>query len=343
MHIRFGKVTEKDKWLKIQSFYGNETTTVDSFKLGAKKKIQLTGSYLDGPCFLRLFFSSKNYCDVIYSPEQNILIEWKDDDFNKDPLKITGSENSNYFRAKQLMRERNSKLNSLTDTQRNEPSHKELFLKYKKRIDSLLNTSQGTFFYLTAKPVFELSLIPYVWMDSVQLFHQHTHFFEHVDFSQSQLVHSTVLPFMYMKYFEKHVAYDEFGFIGAIDTIMKLASLNTQVREFSYTYLFNLFKKAGPEIIFEYLVERYSNPASCNQYSTQTADVARIMKLTPGHPSPDFKWLASGSDSVLFSSWCSKYDLTLLVFWQTGCSYCEAEWSNIDTLANHNKIGLVHV
>ncbi len=153
------------------------------------------------------------------------------------------------------------------------------------------------------------------------------HFFDAIDFSNPALTRTTLLPNIYMKYFEGHVQYNEFGFKQAIDIILNKASANNEVYDLTLAYLMELFDKVGPKIIFEHIVENYYRNESCFEHFQDASFVFNAeayRKLRIGSIAPDMAIPNAKGQIKTLSEVAYHHQLTLVFFWSSHCSFCKA-------------------
>lgn len=152
-------------------------------------------------------------------------------------------------------------------------------------------------------------------------------FFSSIDFSNPAIIRSSVLPGSIMEYLQKHTEYSEAGFRASIDHILTLAKQNPEVFDYCLSYLLDLFHNVGPEVVFDYLMEKYMLSNSCSEYIDEqyiplmdnyqnTAIGKKIRNLSLDSPSKE----ATSLYSILSLQGEEK---NILFFWSSHCTFCE--------------------
>jgi thiol-disulfide isomerase/thioredoxin len=341
----YGNASEKEQMLRVffklhppaklylYSFYGVRSTRIDS------ATATITGSFdfhlkdlKKG--FYRLFVNDTNYVDLILSDKESVELMVKGITLKKDTEIKKSVENKALWELKAFRLCYNNRKNEIFlsfEKYKNDP---EKYTKARKSMDSLerysntftydlLNKNKGTYFSLTNKmilsPLYTDSALFLSRYKKDTLAFLRENFFNSIDFTKEELVNSTLLPNQYMKYLEKYVEYDEKGFKQAIDLILSKAVKNQMVYQLSLDFLLQLFSEAGPEIIFEYIVDRYYDKNTCNASYSEKADKFRSLALgneLPDVPLRDFQSYQS------IRSIYSENKLTLIYFWSSHCSFC---------------------
>ncbi|HLP10810.1 MAG TPA: thioredoxin-like domain-containing protein [Flavobacteriales bacterium] len=216
----------------------------------------------------------------------------------------------------------------LTDLTKSEI--KRLIEEDAKKTGQVMSKYKGTLFVTTAllampEKIDSKTFTSYQ-QDTITYFKDH--FFDNVDFSNEALCRTTLLPNLYMRYLSKYVQYDEQGFKNAIDLILNRAKANQLVYNLSLEYLMDLFQQAGPEIVFEYILETYYLENACDNVHVSSNVRKKIESwqvLSPGQDAPLLeKCISYEGDSIVPSDVFKKSNKsTLLFFWSTHCSFCK--------------------
>ena len=154
---------------------------------------------------------------------------------------------------------------------------------------------------------------------------QKKHYFDHVNFKDADLIRSSVFTNAMFEYLTKYTEYTEAGFKQSLDTIMIKASASMAVSDFCLDYLLTLFNKTGPEIIFDYLVEKYLLKDGCSE-----ANVSNMFKQTAneyknvmvGNVIDNFALTDLKSTQVNLKNVAAKGAITVLFFWSSHCTFC---------------------
>lgn len=176
------------------------------------------------------------------------------------------------------------------------------------------------------------------------------HFFETVDFTDASLIRSAVFPSNMMDYLQKYTEYHEEGFRASIDTILARAKENPAVFEFCLNYLLELFDKVGPDIIFQYLTEKYLIGEGCSETDdTSRAGVSKSFKekaeayrlLLPGNKAPEITVPDKEGKEKNLSGIVAKNKITVLFFWSSHCNFCHKAIPGLaEVFSNYHSQGL---
>jgi thiol-disulfide isomerase/thioredoxin len=319
--------------LYLYSFYGVKSTKIDS-------AIATGHGFFSFPLsdlkigFYRLSVNDTNYVDLILSEKEDVEIAVKGPGLKKNTEIKKSVENKALWELKAFRYNYNNRKNEILLGIQKFKNDPELSARFRKSMDSLernsnlftydlLKKNKETYFSLTNKiilsPLFTDSLLflNNYKKDTFRFLKEN--FFNNIDFSKGELVNSTLLPNQYMKYLERYVEYDEKGFQQAIDMILSKASANQLVYQLSLDFLLQLFNETGPEIVFEYIVNRYYDKNTCNAEYAEKAEKFRSLSL--GNILPDIALKDFTSYKDLRSVY-SKNKFTLLYFWSSHCSFC---------------------
>jgi len=165
-------------------------------------------------------------------------------------------------------------------------------------------------------------------------------FFENLNFSDAELVRSTVFPKFIMGYLKNHTELTEAGFCSSVDTILKHAGVNSEVFAFCLEYLLQIFDKAGPQAVFQYIVESHLVGDGCSE-----VDLSELMKgkseayarLMPGKTAPDISVSGVKGSSISLGRVVEAGKINLLFFWSSHCTYCKEALPQIKSMYEHHK------
>lgn len=161
------------------------------------------------------------------------------------------------------------------------------------------------------------------------------HFFETVDFSDVSLIRSVVFPKNIMDYLQKYTEYNEAGFRSSVDTILARSRANPDVYEFCLNFLLEVFDRVGPDIIFQYLAEKYLVGEGCTDINADTSAVGvnkafreraeGYRLLFPGNTAPDIRVPDMAGKEKQLSELAGKNKISVLFFWSSHCGFCHED------------------
>lgn len=328
------------KKIYISSFYGTQLILIDSVISDKKGTFKFQLKIPDHPGYYRLSIETSNYTDIILSPKENPIFEFENGDL-KNWLQVKNSnENKAILESRYISKKSDSKKNIYNE------------------LVKIANDYPNTFFSKTT-----LAYLPYEYFlqDTFSTPQQkinqiQNHYFDRIDFNSNVLLYSTLLPNIYMRYFENYTQYDEEGFKKSIDVIMKKVSVNEDINSFTLDFLINLFKKVGPDIILEYLIDNYYFNNSCGDLSKFNSETLQIIKdygnLSEGNLVPNFYFREFNSqnntfsDSISIHELCEKNKVVLVVFWSSYCQFCALKsvfWNELFDRYDKKGLEIIYV
>lgn len=314
MNYLIGSTTcQGHKTFYLRSFRGTLSEIIDSAKV-VSGKFSFTGIQpREG--YYQLFSEAFN-TDFIINP--GISPQFKIYSCDDDSFEILNSPENALLQ--QLKKSRLKSGNNINE--------------FREYADSLFRQNPVSYFTRSTKPYLTSRF------DSLN----ETQFLSIIPFSDASLINSTIFPGLYMQYFRDYVNYDEEGFKFAIDTLMKLSSTNPEVREFTQEFLMDLFHRAGPEVIFEYMVNTYYLGPGCTNAEFED-HALKYMSLRPGSLAPDTILQSLSGDKINLSEFYKRYEVTLIYFWASDCPHCMKEHSSIKKLSEvfEGKLGIIGV
>jgi len=157
-----------------------------------------------------------------------------------------------------------------------------------------------------------------------------THYFDHVDFSDTLLIRSSILTSKVVQFMSlyQHQANSqeqlENQLLIAVDTVLNKAMVNQQ----TYEFLVDFFVKGFEGIGFEKGLEHIANNNQLEQFCENTERKAKlankmelIRKLAPGKKAPAFSAVDITGQPIVLDS--IKANITVLVFWASWCPHCD--------------------
>lgn len=324
----------------MRNFAGNKMYLLEQVGQDISKIDSVEISTDSGFCFNRkqyplgyyqLFLDDTNKVDIILNPlEDSVVFSFNDVRLQYGLTVLASGENRvlwqyKFFSKKigeeikkeQIFRSYIPKGDSamLRTSVQNE---KKLLSKKRGYLNNLMNENPQLFFSKVA-----MSMVNTAGFESKA--NQKKHFFDAVDFSDASLIRSNVYPAVIMDYLQKYTDYSEAGFNIAIDTILSKAKINTAVYEFCLNYLLELFNRVGPDVVFDYLINKYVLEGGCSSdnikasFKSKAGEYARLL---PGNKAPEFIINDASGKSVSVNEICSKSKMVILFFWSSHCDFC---------------------
>ncbi|MFN3917693.1 MAG: peroxiredoxin family protein [Flavobacteriales bacterium] len=284
----------------IYSFYGNTSIPVDSL-VSNKNIVHLTKKAHSKEGFYRFKINNDKPFDLICVANDSIVVNYFT---QKDTVYIdciNSHENTLLWQAKQLFKS------------------KPLDTAYKK-VFELIDKNKATFFAKTTLPVLLLQK-----QELTSDF-----FFNYIDFSDCRIVQSTLLPTFYIYYLQNYTQHNEDGFKKSIDLILEKSMINTEVQNYTFYFLLNLFNEIGPEIILEYIVSKVDDGCIEQKFLSNYQNLidsyllVKEGQIIENIPFPDL-------DTDLHTL-SKNSNNTLILFWHSECKFCIDFINNIKAL-----------
>ena len=171
------------------------------------------------------------------------------------------------------------------------------------------------------------------------------HYFDEMDFNDSLLVYTNVLPNKIMGYLtlyrEKQSNKDkqEIAFIRAVDVIMKASNKNKKVYEFILDYLIGGFEKFEFNKVLNYIADNSKLEELCTNTDEKTTLETKIesyKKFAIGKTVPDIVINDINGKQIKLSD--INTDYTLILFWASWCPHCEEIIPGIKEIYDAQKI-----
>ncbi|MEI8203577.1 MAG: thioredoxin-like domain-containing protein [Bacteroidota bacterium] len=258
-----------------------------------------------------------------------------------DSLKVVESEECHlwydYLKQKETYQKRIDQLNSI---QQFYPVHNKFYEQLGTEVQAAKKDFKDYLTNLFAKNNSMLATVyincdfPVVAPDNLtpnQLNDYHrTHFWDHVDFTDSMIVYSNLYAKKIIAWFAlfNNRNWDkirvENEFITATEILMKKAQLNPAIFDFSTYYLFDGFDKLGFSMALCKLAS-FNTDESCSekQFSDYFAEQINSYNILGiGKTAPNIQFINSDGNEFRLSDIKSEY--VLLIFWGTWCPHCDA-------------------
>lgn len=326
-----------NKILFLEVYKGYELLKIDSAvvkesKVVFDKRLE-KGSYA-------INFSDSNRFDFIVNPvEKRISIKFNDCRLINSAIVVESDENKLFWDYKYYSKNVSEKIYEERLKQSNVPrSDASMIAFYEDNIQSLnakkklylteLAKNNSHSFFSESSLLFERLNETYTSKLKGQ-----EEMLKFIPFKKEAYLNTTFFPAAVMVFLQNHTEYTEAGFKAAVDKILNAAKVNEVVYNFHLNFLLDLFKRVGPDVIFDYLVEQYLLKGSCNEgYSKDNYRkiVMEYNSIQPGVRAPDFEIFSEqvkyNLQSILSTM---KHKEALLFFYSSHCEFCHNAISQI--------------
>jgi peroxiredoxin len=169
------------------------------------------------------------------------------------------------------------------------------------------------------------------------------HYFDHVDFADTTLLHSEVFYVLCTEYLSKYVnPQTDSSYTKAVDLILKNTLPASPVYKYILNLLINTYEDTPWENTFVHLVDDYllknSGPQS-GWEKTLAQRSATFKKLRTGNKAPAFALNNDKGKKTDLNGISSK--VVLLMFWSSTCPHCEEAMPQVkDIYTKYHPMGL---
>jgi peroxiredoxin len=322
----------------ISAFYGNEEKAFDSIPVNIDGKFEYSFPADAENGMYRLHFSQNQFMDIIYNFEN---IEFHSVmGFMVDSLVFTHSrENQLYFEYLNRRNQTDYK-NELLDPliayyPKDDGFYEDVYAKaedlrsgFEKFVNDLTTDNKGTFVARIIKADF-MPYPPVSLTEMARVNYLRTHFFDHIDFSDTALLRTNVISGKMLQYLSLYQNNRmpkeqlELEFIKAVTVIMNATKENPLIYEYVMDYLISGFESYGFEKVITYIADNIDLDETCvnsKRKDELEKKVESLKKFAVGKKAPDFTTTDIDGNEVRLSEIDSEY--TLLVFWATWCPHC---------------------
>ena len=329
----------KESKLYLSSVYGYKISKIDSanlinglFSFNNINKLK-KGIY-------RVSFNDSVFIDLILNNEV-VSIESKYPTLLESAKVIKSNENQVYLSYLRSKIKVNNTIDSIskTITFKNIESKELLIDKinidFYKKSEQIISKNNALF----ASKLIKSMELP-IYKDSVALKmnsamrsnYIQTHFFDNIDFADSNLLNTEIIYLSCKNYFEKFIvpATTE-NYIKGIDLLFDKANKNSQVFCYVLDFMMDAFSRADYKDIYIYLYQNYyiANKSFCHNEKIKPAfnKIDTISNRTPNI-------IANDTNGVAQSLYNVKAQYTLILFWSPTCEVCEEEIPTIVKLSD---------
>jgi peroxiredoxin len=313
------------KYLFLEEVIGGNAYVIDSMRIN-------NGQYQfnkpESPKgYYRLSYAEQNRIDFI-NDQNPIEINFNSTILQNDLEVIQSKENKILWQYKYYSKAKQKELKSIMVMQSNEVKGKPEWNALQSVRDSIL-LEKSTYLATLCSENPETLFTRLVGATQKEKYldkeEEKNRFFEHIDFSDPIMVRSSILPSLMMNYFQLHTEYSEEGFIESIDRILSLSRANTTNYEFCLNFILTLFNRVGPDIVFQYVVEKYLLDGGCSDsnISEHISELAENYRaVQPGNLAPMFMAQTTKGDTLVLKEYIKNSEYTVLYFWSSHCGFC---------------------
>jgi peroxiredoxin len=292
--------------------------------------------------FYRLQFNDTIFADLVLSPDEKIFIK-TDAFWMQDSLKVENSPENDafmkmrdlqlrFFEKIKLVQAEYSQVNA-NDTaafkkrKEIEEKYENLQKDHNRKLDTFAATYGNTFSGRLAKmekiPIFsDFPSEKDKYKNANEFLLEH--YFDYVDFSMPELILGSDIFDKYIVYLEQYPPKTMEGFKKGIDFILKKTFINPSLYKESVRLLAENFEVRGPEEIFLYIVDTYTESCeSEGEFKDVQKGRDKLLSLSAGKIAPDIEMPDSSGKMIKLSSLLSGHKLVLLIFWASWCDHCQ--------------------
>jgi len=321
----------------LADFYGDKNSIIDTAVPDTLGQFYFQLGKEFHPGMYRIFLSKEVFFDIIYNHE-NITIE-SQLDYLYDSLKVVNSsENKLYYTFLKEMNLYQRKFELMGPVivyyPKDDDFYPQLEQEYNGNQNSYINYVEGLI--SKNKNLWATKIIkqrqahyyPPELNEYERMMFTRDHFFDHIDFTDVDLVRSNVYTTLAIEYISLYSNPNmnqvqlEDEFIKAVDKIMYETMDNSLIYEFIVEYLVGGFEKYHFEKVLDYIAENYS-PEQCENEERKSDLQTRLDKyaeLSVGKNAPEIIVPDINGDEIKLSKINAEY--TLVVFWASWCPHC---------------------
>ncbi len=335
------------KDIYIADFYGDKNTYIDTASIDTAGQATFILGQNTEPGLFRVFLEQNVFFDLVYNRE-DISIQTDREDLYESLVVRSSEENKIYYDFLRRMNDYNRKFDLLAPVN-----------DYYPRDDTFFVEARQEFILVQAEMISwveqEVKDHPDLWVtkiikqrkplyfdpslnESGRREYAKEHFFDHVDFTDVDLIRSNVFTSMAIEYMSLYsnpnLSQEQLQdqFIKAVDKIMYEAMDNNLVYQFMVEYLVGGFEKYHFDKVLDYIAETYT-PEQCENESAASDLQTRLKKyaeLSVGKKAPAIEIPNDAGEMVSLDDMQSDY--TLVIFWASTCPHCMQTLPEIEKL-----------
>jgi thiol-disulfide isomerase/thioredoxin len=336
-----------EKEIYLTDFYGDKNTFKDTTITDTSGFAVFTMQEKDQPGMYRVFLDKNIFFDIVYNRE-NIRIKSNMEDLYESLVVVESHENKIYYDFLRKMNDYNRKFDLLAPVIDYYPRKDSFFVVARQEYDivqgQMIHWIDSTAEVNPEKWVARIiqQRKPIYFDPSLNEFgrreYAKAHFFDHVDFTDVDLIRSNVYSSMaieYMSLFSNpNMNQDQLQdeFVKAVDKIMYESMDNSMVYQFMVEYLVGGFEKYHFDKVLDYIAENYT-PEQCENEDAATdlqTRLQRYAELSVGKKAPTIEIADQEGNPVSLYELKSNY--TLIIFWSSTCPHCLQTLPEIERL-----------
>lgn len=261
-------------------------------------------------------------------------IEVLESDENEQYYAFLRFNDSVAYRISQIEKIYNSHLHDIDYIEELKHSYTSLLQKEKLFIENSIRNnphSMATRFISSSR----MNTPPYLMTTSARNEYLKSHFFTHINFSDTLLFDSKILSSACIQYLLLHAQYrtpeDPYSALKqAVDTIITYSAPHPKTFDYVIRYLLDGFEKMQNQRLLQYISERYIEHVQCENsdyHETLERRALQQIVFAQGNSVPEFFAISTTGDTISNSSCVHK--TTILFFWASWCSHCTVLIPNI--------------
>ena len=155
------------------------------------------------------------------------------------------------------------------------------------------------------------------------------HFFDAWNFGDARIISNPLITERYYYYLVNYSQTTDEGFTKCVDSLMKKASANAAVKDYTLTYLTNIFLERGPQSIVDHIYDRYIENCSANLPDRTMKLMSQVRNFKTGNIAPDITSFTPENKKISLDSLVKNKNIVLVYFWASWCSTCQAEIADV--------------
>ncbi|MDD2279008.1 MAG: thioredoxin-like domain-containing protein [Bacteroidales bacterium] len=354
----------KDTTLLLGYHFGEKKFIADTAQLDSKGKAVFTGdTLLPGGMYI-VVLPQRSYFDILVGDDQNFSLSTSSTNSLEELAFIGSPENTAFANYQRFMGNKQGQMNQLrTELQQNEGNiekEKEISEKIKildKEVnaywDKIIKENPNTFFaniIKSLKPVeFPEFNIPenainadsLRWVFSYQ--YNQRHFFDNIELTDSRFIRTPFFQSRLDTYFDKILLPLPDTIIAYGDKLINQVKGNQEMFRYIVAHLFSKYQNSaimGMDAVFVHLAEKYYLSGEMKDVSESLKQkiAERVADLKPnliGQIAPNITMRDSNNKFRDLHALEAK--VTIMYFWEPGCSHCKKVTPELKKLNNKYK------
>lgn len=354
----------KDTTLLLGYHFGEKKFIADTAQLDSKGKAVFTGdTLLPGGMYI-VVLPQRSYFDILVGDDQNFSLSTSSTNSLEELAFIGSPENTAFANYQRFMGNKQGQMNQLrTELQQNEGNiekEKEISEKIKildKEVnaywDKIIKENPNTFFaniIKSLKPVeFPEFNIPenainadsLRWVFSYQ--YNQRHFFDNIELTDSRFIRTPFFQSRLDTYFDKILLPLPDTIIAYGDKLINQVKGNQEMFRYIVAHLFSKYQNSaimGMDAVFVHLAEKYYLSGEMKDVSESLKQkiAERVADLKPnliGQIAPNITM--RDSNNKFRDLHAIEAKVTIMYFWEPGCSHCKKVTPELKKLNNKYK------